>query len=101
MNNYGVVINEIGMRPMVDRLQREVLQPIAQLLFPRAAAQFDEHHAFTVQYQQGEDLGLDMHVSLGGSKPDSSPRGASDPTRVALAGSMASPLTDSTAHGLV
>jgi hypothetical protein len=62
MNNYGVIVTEIGMSPMVDALQREVLQPIARLLFPEQGGQFDSHHTFMVQYKPGEDLGLDMHT---------------------------------------
>jgi len=61
MNNYGVVINEIGMRPMVTRLQRDILQPIARLLFPRHGSSLDSHHAFMVQYRAEEDAALDMH----------------------------------------
>lgn len=62
MNRYGIIVNEIGMKPMIDKLQREVLQPVAALLFPEAGGKFDNHHAFMVQYKQEQDLGLDMHT---------------------------------------
>jgi hypothetical protein len=63
MNNYGVIVNEIGMERMIDRLQREVLAPVAEALFPaQGGGALDGHHAFIVQYKQGEDLGLDMHT---------------------------------------
>ncbi|EOD17635.1 hypothetical protein EMIHUDRAFT_243875 [Emiliania huxleyi CCMP1516] len=50
MNNYGIIVNAIGMRPAIDRLQ--------------AAAEggFTSHHSFMVKYKAGQDLGLDMHT---------------------------------------
>eukprot|EP00931_Biecheleriopsis_adriatica_P115629 TRINITY_DN91398_c0_g1_i1.p1 TRINITY_DN91398_c0_g1~~TRINITY_DN91398_c0_g1_i1.p1 ORF type:complete len:676 (-),score=68.99 TRINITY_DN91398_c0_g1_i1:45-2072(-) len=62
MNRYGVVVNDIGLEPMVDRLQDEVLQPLAHLLFPGVGSLFHKQHAFVVRYKMGEDLGLDMHT---------------------------------------
>lgn len=62
MNNYGVIINEIGMEPMLDLLQRNMLHPVARFLFPSTGAHFDHHHSFIVRYKMGEDLGLDMHT---------------------------------------
>jgi len=65
MNNYGIIVNNIGMHPVISQLQRTVLQPIANLLHPVAASTgrgFDSHHSFMVQYKAGEDLGLDMHT---------------------------------------
>ena len=34
MNNYGIVVNEIGMEPALDQLCHNLLQPLAQYLFP-------------------------------------------------------------------
>ena len=65
MNNYGIIVNNIGMQPVIGALQRSVLQPIANLLHPSTASigrGFDGHHSFMVQYKAGEDLGLDMHT---------------------------------------
>jgi len=63
MNNYGLIVNEIGLEPMIDRLQREVMGPVAEALFPaHGGGCLDGHHAFIVQYKLGEDLGLDMHT---------------------------------------
>jgi len=62
MNNYGVIVNEIGMQGMLSSLQRLLLQPMAEVLFGEVGAEFDSHHSFMVQYRQGEDLGLDMHT---------------------------------------
>lgn len=62
MNNYGVVVNEIGLRPLITSFQQEYLWPLARRLFPIQASQFDDHHAFIVRYRANEDLGLDMHT---------------------------------------
>ena len=62
MNNYGLVVNGIGMEKFIDSLQRNVLQPIASVLFPTEGSNFDGHHSFLVRYKAGEDLGLDIHT---------------------------------------
>ena len=63
MNNYGIIVNNIGMRSAITHLQRTVLQPMADALYPtQAAGGFDGHHSFMVQYKAGQDLGLDMHT---------------------------------------
>jgi hypothetical protein len=62
MNNYGVILNEIGMRPMITAFQQRYLWPLSRHLFPAQASQFDDHHSFIVRYRAGEDLGLDMHT---------------------------------------
>jgi len=62
MNNYGIIVNEIGLRDMMTRLQQDILWPIARVLFPREGSEFNDHHSFMVQYKQGQDLGLDMHT---------------------------------------
>ncbi len=62
MNNYGVIVNEIGMRPMITAFQQTYLWPLSRHLFPVEASQFDNHHSFIVRYLAGEDLGLDMHT---------------------------------------
>ena len=45
MNKYGLVLNEIGMEPLFDELQRTVLQRVAERLFPREGASLDRHHS--------------------------------------------------------
>jgi hypothetical protein len=62
MNNYGIIVNLIGMRGMMDTLQQAFLAPLAGLLFPGAGDRFDSHHAFMVKYKPDEDMGLDMHT---------------------------------------
>merc|ERR1719359_1321074 len=61
MNNYGIIVNDIGMEPLIDRLQ-QLLQPLGEMLWPRPGSDWDGHHCFIVRYREGEDLGLDMHT---------------------------------------
>jgi len=61
MNNYGIIISDIGLEPFVDKLQ-QLLQPLGRALFSGAGSSWDGHHCFIVRYRQGEDLGLDMHT---------------------------------------
>ncbi|KAL3892945.1 MAG: hypothetical protein SGPRY_014628, partial [Prymnesium sp.] len=47
MNNYGIIVNQIGMKPAVTALQRAVLHPIASMLYPlQAGSGFTSHHSF-------------------------------------------------------
>ncbi|KAL3937850.1 MAG: hypothetical protein SGARI_001971 [Bacillariaceae sp.] len=62
MNNYGIILNDIGMRPMISALQQQYIWPLAKVLFPVEGNQLDDHHSFIVRYQANEDLGLDMHT---------------------------------------
>lgn len=64
MNNYGVIINEIGLEHAIDTLQVLVMQPVAALLFPVEGGRFDGHHSFLVQYEAApdRDTHLDMHT---------------------------------------
>lgn len=62
MNNYGLIVNEIGMKPALTQLQQEILLPISRLLFPEVSSGFHDHHSFMVQYRSDEDAGLDMHT---------------------------------------
>mmetsp|Transcript_4827 Transcript_4827/g.15939 ORF Transcript_4827/g.15939 Transcript_4827/m.15939 type:complete len:237 (+) Transcript_4827:467-1177(+) len=62
MNQYGLVLNEVGMEALFDSLLETVLQPIARACFPREGGGLDRHHSFVVQYAAGKDLGLDMHT---------------------------------------
>eukprot|EP00928_Gymnodinium_smaydae_P000976 TRINITY_DN10365_c0_g1_i1.p1 TRINITY_DN10365_c0_g1~~TRINITY_DN10365_c0_g1_i1.p1 ORF type:complete len:360 (+),score=62.33 TRINITY_DN10365_c0_g1_i1:298-1377(+) len=61
MNNYGIVLNDIGLEPLMERLQN-ALQPLGDLLFPGPGNEWDGQHSFVVRYRGGEDLGLDMHT---------------------------------------
>lgn len=64
MNNYGVVLNDIGMEGMFTRLVAEYIQPMAAALLAEATMglALDHHHSFVVTYKEGQDLSLDMHT---------------------------------------
>lgn len=61
MNNYGVIVNDIGMEQLIFSLQERVLQPLIGVLFPAEGSELDGHHAFIVRYKQSEDTHLDVH----------------------------------------
>jgi len=62
MNNYGLVLNNIGMEPMFDLLL-DYVRPLTRVLYPQFGGEsLDHHHTFVVQYKIGEDLSLDMHT---------------------------------------
>ncbi|CAJ1385749.1 unnamed protein product [Effrenium voratum] len=61
MNNYGIILSDIGLEPFIDQLQG-LLQPMGRELFPGPGSLWDGHHCFIVRYREGEDLGLDMHT---------------------------------------
>lgn len=62
MNNYGLIVNDIGLSGMMTLLQKEYLQPIARFLYPLEGMDLTSHHSFMVQYRAHEDPGLDMHT---------------------------------------
>eukprot|EP00435_Cladocopium_sp_Y103_P039422 s1688_g10.t1 len=61
MNNYGIILSDIGLEPFIDKVQ-ELLQPLGEGFFPGPGSCWDGHHCFIVRYREGEDLGLDMHT---------------------------------------
>ena len=80
MNNYGLVLNEIGMRPVFDAFIREVFVGLGARLFGSdghrvdflhgvetgtedwGGSSLDDHHSFIVQYRPTDDRHLDMHI---------------------------------------
>jgi len=67
MNNYGVIVNDVGLEPFIACLQRRVLTPLAAALFGDEgrgdpATGFDSTHAFVVKYREDEDPHLDVHT---------------------------------------
>lgn len=65
MNNYGMILNDVGFEGMASALQRDHLAPIAKHLWGGAqGASLDVHHTFVVRYEAkpGRDFGLDMHT---------------------------------------
>eukprot|EP00811_Abedinium_folium_P009423 NODE_1870_length_2349_cov_10.565257.p1 GENE.NODE_1870_length_2349_cov_10.565257~~NODE_1870_length_2349_cov_10.565257.p1 ORF type:complete len:658 (+),score=161.05 NODE_1870_length_2349_cov_10.565257:54-2027(+) len=62
MNNYGVILNEIGLEPLAFALQDAVIQPLAAILLPIEGGELESHHAFSVRYKPEEDTHLDLHT---------------------------------------
>jgi hypothetical protein len=81
MNTLGLVVNEIGLEPLMSELLRQVIAPLAAALYPDEThcGSLDHHHSFVVEYRLptksaatfasldhgavsgGGDTGLDMH----------------------------------------
>ncbi|XP_030316243.1 2-oxoglutarate and iron-dependent oxygenase domain-containing protein 2 [Calypte anna] len=63
MNNYGVLLNELGMdETFITPLREKFLQPITALLYPDLGGScLDSHKAFVVKYSLQEDLDLSSH----------------------------------------
>uniref|UniRef100_A0A8C5KTY0 2-oxoglutarate and iron-dependent oxygenase domain containing 2 n=2 Tax=Jaculus jaculus TaxID=51337 RepID=A0A8C5KTY0_JACJA len=63
MNNYGVVLHELGLdEPLVTPLRERFLQPLTALLYPDCGGgRLDSHRAFVVKYALGQDQELGCH----------------------------------------
>jgi len=62
MNNYGLVLNEIGFRKVLNEFIRIYVTPLLQLYFPQYAKDINHHHSFVVKYAVKEDELLDTHI---------------------------------------
>ncbi len=63
MNEYGVILDEIGFTPFLDALLQRCLAPLGARLYPDlGAAALDAHHGFVVHYEDGKDEDLGFHV---------------------------------------
>eukprot|EP00930_Biecheleria_cincta_P057624 TRINITY_DN43525_c0_g1_i1.p1 TRINITY_DN43525_c0_g1~~TRINITY_DN43525_c0_g1_i1.p1 ORF type:complete len:669 (+),score=104.34 TRINITY_DN43525_c0_g1_i1:37-2043(+) len=62
MNNYGIILNDIGLESLVFDIQDSVIQPLAALLLPLEGSELESHHSFTIRYKGGEDTHLDVHT---------------------------------------
>ncbi|KAM9622068.1 2-oxoglutarate and iron-dependent oxygenase domain-containing protein 2 [Trichechus inunguis] len=63
MNNYGVLLHELGLdEPLVSPLRERFLQPLMALLYPEyCGGPLDSHRAFVVKYAPGQDRELGYH----------------------------------------
>ncbi|TEA41363.1 2-oxoglutarate and iron-dependent oxygenase domain-containing protein 2 [Lagenorhynchus albirostris] len=62
MNNYGVLLHELGLdEPLVTPLRERFLQPLMALLYPEYRGWLDSHRAFVVKYAPGQDRELGCH----------------------------------------
>ncbi|XP_075690213.1 2-oxoglutarate and iron-dependent oxygenase domain-containing protein 2 isoform X2 [Rhinoderma darwinii] len=63
MNNYGVLLNELGLdESFITPLREKYLRPIASIIYPDwGGGYLDSHKAFVVQYSEDKDLDLSCH----------------------------------------
>jgi hypothetical protein len=65
MNNYGVILDDIGMRPFLAELRQRYLLPLTSLLFAQVGgASLDSHHGFMVRASLDDAPGDVMHCTL-------------------------------------
>lgn len=63
MNNYGVILDQIGFQPMLSAVMAQCVAPLAAELFAEVGGEtLDEHHGFAVEYRPGGDVDLGFHV---------------------------------------
>jgi hypothetical protein len=75
MNNYGVVVNEIGMESFMSQLQRDVTRPLSALFYPAEGTWVDTHHSFSVSSRRCGRRGESVALVTGGAGAISSRRG--------------------------
>lgn len=62
MNNYGVLLHELGLDEPLVTLRERFLQPLTALLYPDCGGgRLDSHRAFVVKYAPGQDRALGCH----------------------------------------
>ncbi|XP_036454256.1 2-oxoglutarate and iron-dependent oxygenase domain-containing protein 2 [Colossoma macropomum] len=63
MNNYGILLDELGFdEGLITPLRERYLRPLSALLYPDCGGQWlDSHKAFVVKYAMHEDLDLSYH----------------------------------------
>jgi len=63
MNNYGIIIDELGYRSAIESLMKKYVLPISSLFYSDYyGSSLDDHHCFMVRYKQGEDIDLALHI---------------------------------------
>lgn len=63
MNEYGVILDDVGYGDMLQTLTTTYLRPLAAYLHPDlGGASLDAHHGFLVDYERGKDEDLGFHV---------------------------------------
>jgi ankyrin repeat protein len=60
MNNYGLVLNSMGLEDMCSDIMKQLIEPLSSELYGESG--FRAHHSFIVKYKIGEDLDLDTHI---------------------------------------
>lgn len=63
MNNYGAVLDDIGMEGMLADFMAKFICPMTSMLFANVGgATLDTHHGFVVEYSLDRDVELGFHV---------------------------------------
>jgi hypothetical protein len=63
MNDYGVVLETLGLGGLAQGLMEAAVSPLAARLFPEVGgASLSDSHAFVVEYERGGDVDLGFHV---------------------------------------
>ncbi|CAF1257396.1 unnamed protein product [Adineta steineri] len=64
MNNYGVLLDELGFSNFIDELRNQYLNPLVKALYGDeyvGDTGLDSHKAFVVSYKIGQDIDLGYH----------------------------------------
>jgi hypothetical protein len=63
MNNYGLILDDIGFFSLIEELISSFVMPLCRVYFPdEKPFNFENHHSFIVSYKIGEDLDLANHI---------------------------------------
>ncbi|XP_047321549.1 2-oxoglutarate and iron-dependent oxygenase domain-containing protein CP2-like [Impatiens glandulifera] len=63
MNKYGVVLDDFGMEPMLNKFMEDFIRPMSRVLFSEVGgSSLDSHHGFVVEYGINRDVDLGFHV---------------------------------------
>jgi hypothetical protein len=79
MNNYGLILNDIGMYGLMSALMEMYLVPLVQLLYYEEPVAYglDHHHSFIVQYQR--NAAVPTATVLAGAAPTATAASAAAP----------------------
>ena len=63
MNNYGVILDDLGFATFLNHLMIEYVAPLSGLLFRDTGGDsLDENHGFIVEYEMKNDRSLGLHT---------------------------------------
>ena len=63
MNNYGVILDDLGFGPFLKELMTKYVTPLSGLLFKDVGGDsLDENHGFIVEYGMEKDTSLGFHT---------------------------------------
>ncbi|KAL1318448.1 hypothetical protein HN51_070767 [Arachis hypogaea] len=62
MNKYGVVLDDFGFGPMLEKLMEGFIRPLSRVLFPEIGSSLDSHHGFVVEYGKDKAVDMGFHV---------------------------------------